>query len=54
MASVIDGAWLEQHPISIVDTHDDSSWQAARRQRVKEAVDQNERLEQLRSLGYIE
>ncbi|MDH4037649.1 MAG: alkaline phosphatase family protein [Candidatus Krumholzibacteria bacterium] len=53
MQVVISPAFLEQFPIRSVKTHDDRAWEAARRDRMKEAADQAERLEQLKSLGYI-
>ena len=53
MTNVIDPAFLKQVPIQTVKTHDDKAWDEARRSRMKEASDRAERLEQLRSLGYI-
>jgi len=50
---VIDPAFLKAHPVRTVKTHDDREWEAARRTRMKEAADRTERLEQLKSLGYI-
>ncbi len=53
LRGVVETAWLEDHPIRYLRTHDTSEWQAARQERIREAVAQSERLEQLRSLGYI-
>jgi arylsulfatase A-like enzyme len=50
---VIDPDFLARVPVRYVDTHDDKEWDQARRLRMKEAEDRAERLEQLRSLGYI-
>jgi len=50
---VIESSWLEESPIEFVATHDTREWLAARRARIKSAVDEDERIEQLRSLGYI-
>jgi hypothetical protein len=54
LSAVIAPDWLERAgDIPRVKTHDDRAWHSARRERVRDAVDQAERLEQLRSLGYI-
>jgi len=53
MTGVIDPAFLKQVPVRTVRTHDDRAWDEARQTRIKEAADRAERLEQLRSLGYI-
>ena len=53
MANVIDPEFLARVPVRTVRTHDDRAWDEARRTRIKEAADRAERLEQLRSLGYI-
>ncbi len=53
ITSVIDPAWLAKHPIRTIDTHDDKAFESARATRMREATDQTERLEQLKSLGYI-
>ena len=53
MLNVIAPAFLEQFPVRTVKTHDDAAWEAAREARMKEAADRAERLEQLKSLGYI-
>ena len=39
---------------TVVPTHDTPEWLATRRARMREAIHESERLEQLRSLGYIE
>jgi hypothetical protein len=51
--SVIDPEWLKQHPIRSTPSHDTEAWLASRQARIRDAVAQTERLEQLRSLGYI-
>jgi len=53
MTNVISPAFLEKVPIRTVRSHDDKAWKDARQTRIKEAADRAERLEQLRSLGYI-
>lgn len=54
LAAVIDPEWRARAlAMPRVETHDDSDWQSAQRERIRAAVDQTERLEQLRSLGYI-
>ena len=53
LTDLIDPAWLEARPFRFVASHDDQQWLAARENRIQEAVDQSERLEQLRELGYI-
>jgi hypothetical protein len=53
MTNVIDPEFLKKVPIRTVKTHDDKAWDDARQARMKEATDRAERLEQLRSLGYI-
>jgi predicted AlkP superfamily phosphohydrolase/phosphomutase len=53
LRSVIDLDWMERSGIRYVPTHDTEEWLAGRQERIREAVDQTERLEQLRSLGYI-
>jgi hypothetical protein len=53
LTNVIDPEFLKKVPIRTVKTHDDKAWDDARQTRMKEASDRAERLEQLRSLGYI-
>ena len=53
MTNIIDPEFLKKVPVRTVKTHDDKTWDAARAARMKEASDRAERLEQLRSLGYI-
>ena len=53
MTDIIDAGWLAKTPIRHIDTHDSEEWLAARRARIREAIAQSERLDQLRSLGYI-
>jgi len=50
---IIDFEKLGQHEIRYIPTHDTQEWLAAQPNRIREAVDDNERLEQLRALGYI-
>ena len=54
MPGVIEGAWLQRFPTSNIPTHDDPDWSRRRQARVVEALDQGQRLEQLRALGYVE
>ena len=54
LAGVIEPAWLERFPVKFVATHDDGAFQESRRERMHAAADQSERLEQLKSLGYIQ
>lgn len=53
LTGVIEGSWLERFPVREIDTHDDKAFEAARGARMRAATDQAERLEQLKSLGYI-
>jgi hypothetical protein len=53
MRGIIDLELIEEIGIQYIPTHDTSEWLAGRHKRIREAVDQTERLEQLRSLGYI-
>lgn len=53
LRGVIDMDWMEKSGLQYVPTHDTEEWLAERGKRVRDAIDQNERLEQLRSLGYI-
>lgn len=53
MTAVLDAAWLAAHPLTRVATHDDDAWREAHSRLKAESVDLDERLEQLRALGYI-
>lgn len=53
MAAVLDADWLAAHPPTRVPTHDDDAWRAAHARLRAESLDLDERLEQLRALGYI-
>ncbi|HEX5131851.1 MAG TPA: alkaline phosphatase family protein [Candidatus Krumholzibacteria bacterium] len=53
MLNVITPAFIARVPVRTVKTHDDGAWEKARQLRIKEAADRAERLEQLKSLGYI-
>ncbi len=53
MENVIEKSWLEKYPVRTIKTHDDKVFEEARAARMREAADQAERLEQLKSLGYI-
>ncbi len=53
LRGLIDPIVLSKFPIEYVDTHDTKKWLASRSARIREAIDQEERIEQLRSLGYI-
>jgi arylsulfatase A-like enzyme len=50
LAELIQAAVAEE----VVPTHDTPEWLATRRARMRDAMHQSERLEQLRSLGYIQ
>jgi len=54
ITDVIDPGWLGDHPVQFVSTHTDEAWLADRDSSSPEVRGQVERLEQLRSLGYIE
>lgn len=53
MTSVLDAAWFAAHPVTRVPTHDDDAWREVHARLKAESVDLDERLEQLRALGYI-
>jgi hypothetical protein len=53
LTDALEASWLERFPVREIDTHDDKAFEAARAERMREAADQAERLEQLKSLGYI-
>lgn len=53
LRGLIDFAKLENPRISYVPTHDDPEWLADQKTRIRHGVDETERIEQLRSLGYI-
>jgi len=53
MTSILRPERLAESPISFVETHDDAAWLARREERREVNADDAERLEQLRSLGYI-
>ncbi|UCG52659.1 MAG: alkaline phosphatase family protein [Candidatus Latescibacterota bacterium] len=53
MRGTIDLDLIKNTGIRYIPTHDTPEWLAGRHKRIREAVDQTERLEQLRSLGYI-
>ena len=52
-AAVIDPAKLAPDAIRFIPTHDTPEWLAEQQTRIKRAEDEKERLDQLRSLGYI-
>jgi len=53
MRSILELDLLAETGIEYVPTHDTEKWLAGRHKRQRDAVNQTERLEQLRSLGYI-
>jgi predicted AlkP superfamily pyrophosphatase or phosphodiesterase len=53
MMTVLRSELLKRMPPQTVRTHDDRAWDEARSLRMKQAADRAERLEQLKSLGYI-
>lgn len=54
LTGMITPEWLARFPVEAIDSHDDRAFEKNRRARMRKAVDQTERLEQLRSLGYIQ
>jgi Type I phosphodiesterase / nucleotide pyrophosphatase len=54
LTAVMDPDFLERHPPSTIETHDTAEWIAGREIRSRDAAAEQERLEQLRSLGYIQ
>ena len=53
MRAILDLAKTGKNGISYIPTHDDAKWLAGQTARIRHAVDESERIEQLRSLGYI-
>jgi predicted AlkP superfamily pyrophosphatase or phosphodiesterase len=53
LRSILDLEKLPAHGIQYVPTHDNPAWLSAQATRIRRAVDERERIEQLRSLGYI-
>ena len=53
MMRIFAEGWFEENPLRAIATHDTEQWLASQVSRQVEAVDEMERLEQLRSLGYI-
>jgi hypothetical protein len=53
LVTVLDDDWLSSARVEPIATHDTREWLQARDDRIRRAVDESERLEQLRSLGYI-
>jgi hypothetical protein len=45
--------WLASRHRPRVPTHDSEAWRGAQARRTQTAVDESERMEQLRALGYI-
>ena len=54
LMSLIQKERLEAAPLTLLPTHDTGEWLAGRAARSEQSVDDAERLEQLRSLGYIQ
>ena len=52
--SLLEPSYAGEHPVQTVPTHDTEAWLQAHQALPGEVPDQDERLEQLRSLGYIE
>jgi hypothetical protein len=52
--TAIEPSWIRRHPIRTVATHDTDDWLAARPHVDRESPDKRMRLDQLRSLGYID
>jgi predicted AlkP superfamily phosphohydrolase/phosphomutase len=53
LVTALSDDWLSSGRVEHVATHDTKEWLQARGDRIRRAVDESERLEQLRSLGYI-
>jgi predicted AlkP superfamily pyrophosphatase or phosphodiesterase len=53
MRSILDLDRLDTEKVRSIPTHDDPKWLAGQTARIRHAVDERERIEQLRSLGYI-
>jgi arylsulfatase A-like enzyme len=53
MRAILDLGKTGKTEIRYVPTHDDAEWLAGQTARIRHAVDESERIEQLRSLGYI-
>jgi hypothetical protein len=53
MRGILDFEAVGETAITYIPTHDTETWLAGRNKRIRDAIDQTERLEQLRSLGYI-
>ncbi|HWP93819.1 MAG TPA: alkaline phosphatase family protein [Thermodesulfobacteriota bacterium] len=54
LKNILDGRFLEKYPVKTVKTHDTNDWLSNRPRQVEDASAQEERMEQLRSLGYIQ
>ena len=53
LLKVLDDDWVAGTRIDYVETHDSDEWASTRDERIRRAVGESERLDQLRSLGYI-
>ena len=53
MRDVVDPDYLTARPVDYVDSHTDEAWLAARTDETLQPAGTEERLEQLRNLGYI-
>jgi hypothetical protein len=53
LTAVMEEAFLERYPPSLLETHDTAAWAGNRKIRARDPLAKEERLEQLRSLGYI-
>ncbi len=53
LRSILDASKFDAKDIRYVPTHDNPAWVADQATRMKRAFDESERIEQLRSLGYI-
>jgi len=54
MTALVAGEFLARHPLAMVESHTPHGWAASRNLPEVETPGQDERLEQLRSLGYIQ
>ena len=54
MKAILEESFLESHPPTFVETHDRPEWLDARPDELLTEEAERERLQQLRSLGYIQ
>jgi hypothetical protein len=54
LEDILEEGFLENHPPTYVETHDTPEWLASRPQELLSREAEQERLDQLRSLGYLQ